>query len=708
MSNHPPIELVPTLVSNSEFLAELLKAAPRGTTVWVNAFIGNPNSEQASWSGKAYNPALHAAEVDVWGRQNTYFSVGALGFVDGQRHRRKDNFERLLALVADDVDPDDLMATPSWGIETSPGKRQIGILLDTQDPDCANLELVSALVTQMADRGLIKADRSGNNAVRYVRLPIGQNQKPRDSGPFNHIVEYWNPAIRYTLEDAAGCFGVDLDEVRESLRNPSPLQLSTPSIFSSEQDERLRILTANIIRGENLHDSINIIAASMVACGAKGGAIVNLLRGLMDASLAARDDRWRARYEDIPRAVSTAEGKFTGTSSKVTITRADVGLDGCFVDLREEIGPEAEHPHFIEKLVPMGEVTLLAGHGAAGKSYIALLMLIHVALGRPFGPLATTRERVLFFSAEDDKKELQRRVAKICRALQIDKTDLADWLFLVDVSDLDPTLFRVTPRGEPGWLPMLDSLANFVTENRIGVTVIDNASDTFDGNEIVRNQVSTFIRSLRTRLARPDKSVILLAHTQKAAIQYSKSTKEDYSGSTAWHNSVRSRLSLEVDNNGIRILSHLKANKGPLAEPLQLEWYDGAPMLCGPYPGFGAELAGSLLRQAQRQEDDARKDTLVGIIKDFDQRGDRVPVAATGPYSAHRTLQSEKAFPRKMTSDMTIRLLRELERENRIFRVTRRARGKDVTCFTCLAAGSSPMPDEEGVATVTDDTEAKQ
>ena len=202
------------VVRNAEFLQHILAPAPKGTTVWVCSFIGNPNSDQANWAGKAYNPAMHAAEVDGWQRQNTYFSVAAVRSVDGVMARRKTNFARLMALVADDATPDDLQGTPSWGILTSPGNRQIGVLLDTQDPDCANLDLVTRVVTAMAEKGLIKADKSGNNAVRYVRLPVGQNQKPRDSGPHNHVVEYWNPGARYALEDAAAIFGIGLDELR--------------------------------------------------------------------------------------------------------------------------------------------------------------------------------------------------------------------------------------------------------------------------------------------------------------------------------------------------------------------------------------------------------------------------------------------------------------------------------------------------------------
>lgn len=373
-------------------------------------------------------------------------------------------------------------------------------------------------------------------------------------------------------------------------------------------------------------------------------------------------------------------------------------LDDYLVDLGETVSPESEHPHVVAKHVPKGEVTLFAGHGSAGKSYIVLLILIHVALGMPFGALATTRTKVLFYSAEDDKHEMLRRVAKICRALSINQSALNGWLFLMDVSELDPTLYRVSARGDTTFMPMLDSLTTFVQEHDIGLTVIDNASDTFDGNEIARSQVRAFIRSLRVRLARPDRAVILLAHVSKAAAHNKKTalaTDEDYSGSTAWHNSVRSRLSLDTDDNGISTLKHLKANKGPKADPISLEWHEGTPMLAGTYHNPGADIAAAFVKTAEKEKDKADKDVLVAIIWDFDRRSERVPVATTGPYSAYRTLKTVSEFPHGLTSERTVRLLRDLERDGRIFRVTRcTARRKHVDCFTCspVIVESAPMP----------------
>ena len=66
-------------------------------------------------------------------------------------------------------------------------------------------------------------------------------------------------------------------------------------------------LTDSIRAGESLHDSLRDLAAKLVRSGMTPGATVNLLRGLMEGSTAPRDDRWRARYAEIPRLVDSAE-----------------------------------------------------------------------------------------------------------------------------------------------------------------------------------------------------------------------------------------------------------------------------------------------------------------------------------------------------------------------------------------------------------------
>jgi hypothetical protein len=66
----------------------------------------------------------------------------------------------------------------------------------------------------------------------------------------------------------------------------------------------------NILRGDALHDSLRDLAAKLIASGTSPGAAVNQLRALMEASHGPRDERWSARFDDIPRLVDSAVEKY--------------------------------------------------------------------------------------------------------------------------------------------------------------------------------------------------------------------------------------------------------------------------------------------------------------------------------------------------------------------------------------------------------------
>src|SRR5262249_32083904 len=68
-------------------------------------------------------------------------------------------------------------------------------------------------------------------------------------------------------------------------------------------------LVGGILAGADLHANTRALAAKAVRAGMNGGAIVNLLRGLMDSSAAARDQRWQDRYDNLPRQVASIQAK---------------------------------------------------------------------------------------------------------------------------------------------------------------------------------------------------------------------------------------------------------------------------------------------------------------------------------------------------------------------------------------------------------------
>ena len=113
--------------------------------------------------------------------------------------------------------------------------------------------------------------------------------------------------------------------------------------------------------------------------------------------------------------------------------------------------------------------------------------------------------------------------------------------------------------------------------SRPTLLVLDNLADVFAGNENVRPLVRQFIGALRKLAMEFDCAVLLLAHPSLSGLTNGSGT----SGSTAWNNSVRSRLYLSRKSDSAdgddtcRILKTMKANYGPAGGQIPLRWQAG-------------------------------------------------------------------------------------------------------------------------------------
>ena len=85
---------------------------------------------------------------------------------------------------------------------------------------------------------------------------------------------------------------------------------------------------------------------------------------------------------------------------------------------------EDEVPDIVEGLVADEDVTLLGGHGGVGKSFLALQMACAVALGEPVLGCDTRQARVLYYSAEDGRKRLKRRLRRVTDTFDYDPEGL--------------------------------------------------------------------------------------------------------------------------------------------------------------------------------------------------------------------------------------------------------------------------------------------
>jgi RecA-family ATPase len=236
--------------------------------------------------------------------------------------------------------------------------------------------------------------------------------------------------------------------------------------------------------------------------------------------------------------------------------------------------PRAWH---VEGLIPARTVTLLGGDGGTGKSLIALQLAASTAAARPWLGLPVTAGRAVYVSAEDDREELHRRLADIARAEGIAFDDL-ERLTLRSLAGEDALLAHAQKNGTLSPTPLFRDLDQRLGDEVPALLVLDTLADLFPGNENDRTQARQFVGMLRGLAIRHDCTVLMLAHPSQSGLNSGSGT----SGSTAWNNSVRSRLYLDrVRDEGYeadpdaRTLMTKKANYGRTGGEIALRWQHG-------------------------------------------------------------------------------------------------------------------------------------
>ena len=114
---------------------------------------------------------------------------------------------------------------------------------------------------------------------------------------------------RELIERAAELLVADFGYVRATERPARRHEGQAPATTGDRTQRAAdwQYLCDRIRAGEALHDILRDLAAKLIASGMEAGAAVNFLRAQMESSSAPRDDRWRERFNEIPRLVDSAE-----------------------------------------------------------------------------------------------------------------------------------------------------------------------------------------------------------------------------------------------------------------------------------------------------------------------------------------------------------------------------------------------------------------
>jgi hypothetical protein len=246
----------------------------------------------------------------------------------------------------------------------------------------------------------------------------------------------------------------------------------------------------------------------------------------------------------------------------------------------------------------------------------------------------------VFVSLEDDGDKIRWRISLICKVWDIDPLDLDGWLTVLDGTEY-PEMYVAPHKWAPGEAtPTYAQLFQRVVDIDAGLIVIDNASDAFAGDENIRTMVRTFLRSLKKIAKTSNGGVVLLSHVNRETAKGGFNDKEGYSGNTAWHNSVRSRLFLKKDNQtGLLTLSQEKSNHGKsLAEPIELEWLtDELPKVVG-------DESNSTSLQLVGGSDDKKATVILALIDEYASRKQYCSVNTSSHSNVFKVLRSDKEF----------------------------------------------------------------
>lgn len=217
--------------------------------------------------------------------------------------------------------------------------------------------------------------------------------------------------------------------------------------------------------------------------------------------------------------------------------------------------------------IPARTTTLLHGYGGVGKTLISQMICTAYGLGLDLFAGPTEGRPALLIAGEDDHDELWRRQVDICRRLGVDLADLAGRVRIHAVPHVDITIAEASASGAIAVMPMFATLRAEIQALKPGLVALDNASKIFALSENDRIAVTRGIGMLNGIAHDFDASVLLIAHNNKGG---------DFSGSTAWENVCRARLSLTGDKEaGTVTLARPKANYSSDGE-IVLKWDDGS------------------------------------------------------------------------------------------------------------------------------------
>ena len=287
-------------------------------------------------------------------------------------------------------------------------------------------------------------------------------------------------------------------------------------------------------------------------------------------------------FEAVPEPEPSVFGEHVfGDPGAALAMRDESAFTWVTADSFEGVDAPAQE-WLVEGLIPARVVTLIAGDGGTGKSLLTLQLAAATASGSSWIGLPVARGGALFLTAEDEIDECHRRLkAAAVVSAEFGLRDLGG-LAIVSLDGEDAVLSAPDRSGQMVATRVFKRLRETVLKLRPRLLVLDTLADLFGGDEIKRTHTRQFICLLRGLIRETGLTIVLLAHPSMSGMASGSGT----SGSTAWNNSVRSRLYLKrrVAQGGveqdadIRTLTTMKANRAKIGDELVVRYRSGVFM----------------------------------------------------------------------------------------------------------------------------------
>jgi len=250
-------------------------------------------------------------------------------------------------------------------------------------------------------------------------------------------------------------------------------------------------------------------------------------------------------------------------------------------------GPTPTRDWVIKDWLPKNELTLLYGGGSVGKSLLSLQLAIGVGTGTQWLGLDCQKMPVLYVACEDTDDELHIRRDRILGAGEyafennmILNAPIYLWSRVGYENDM--AVEEDSDVVEGRFLPVLEQ-AIVDLECKETLLILDTLSDVYLGSENVREKVNKFVKTILGKLRLSHNlTIIILAHPSRTGMN----TGDMASGSTAWENASRNRLTLSRDEDNPRQvnLTRVKSNYAAVGEIIPLQYDDGRFVVGGCTP----------------------------------------------------------------------------------------------------------------------------